>query len=210
MVSDPLSGLFAFRRASVNLDRLRPAGFKILLEILVRNPVARVAEVAYRFEPRAAGESKASLRQGVTFLRHVARLRAARLARQLRERPITGRTREPGGCGSCRFGLVGATGIVVNSAALWFFYHTLGWNHLLGAALATQVSTTWNFLLVDTADLPQARPRHPPRPGGPVLHHEQRAAAGPAAGLPAPDRPRAGVLSRTGSRWSCCSSSASC
>jgi Predicted membrane protein len=48
------------------------------------------------------------------------------------------------------FGLVGATGIVVNTAALWFFFHTLGWNHLLGAALATQVSTTWNFVLVDT------------------------------------------------------------
>ena len=89
MVSDPLSGLFAFRRASVNLDRLRPSGFKVLLEILVRNPVARVAEVAYRFEPRAAGESKASLRQGVAFLQHVARLRAARLAKQLRERPVT-------------------------------------------------------------------------------------------------------------------------
>ena len=38
----------------------------------------------------------------------------------------------------------------VFSAALWFFYHTLGWNHLLGAALATQVSTAWNFALVDT------------------------------------------------------------
>jgi putative flippase GtrA len=48
------------------------------------------------------------------------------------------------------FGLVGASGIVVNSAALWIFYHTLGWNHLVGASLATQVSTTWNFVLVDT------------------------------------------------------------
>ena len=72
MVSDPLSGLFAFQRARVNLDRLRPTGFKVLLEILIRNPVARVAEVAYDFEPRAAGDSKASLGQGVTFLRHLA------------------------------------------------------------------------------------------------------------------------------------------
>jgi 4-amino-4-deoxy-L-arabinose transferase-like glycosyltransferase/putative flippase GtrA len=149
MVSDPLSGLFAFRRASVNLDRLKPTGFKVLLEILIRNPVARVAEVAYRFEPRAAGDSKASLRQGVTFLHHVARLRAARLARQLRERPATRSERVSQAVRFVLFGLVGATGIVVNSAALWFFYHTLGWNHLLGAALATQVSTTWNFLLVD-------------------------------------------------------------
>jgi glycosyltransferase involved in cell wall biosynthesis len=150
MVSDPLSGLFAFRRASVNLDRLKPTGFKVLLEILIRNPVARVAEVAYRFEPRAAGDSKASLRQGVTFLHHVARLRAARLAKQLRERPATRSERISQAVRFVLFGLVGATGIVVNSAALWFFYYTLGLNHLLGAALATQVSTTWNFVLVDT------------------------------------------------------------
>jgi glycosyltransferase involved in cell wall biosynthesis len=150
MVSDPLSGLFAFRLSSVNLDRLRPTGFKVLLEILVRNPVARVAEVAYRFEPRAAGDSKASLLQGATFLRHVARLRAARLAKQLRERPVTSRERISQAIRFVLFGLIGATGIVVNSAALWFFYHTLGWNHLIGAALATQASTTWNFVLVDT------------------------------------------------------------
>jgi dolichol-phosphate mannosyltransferase len=150
MVSDPLSGLFAFRRTSVNLDRLRPTGFKVLLEILVRNPVARVSEVAYHFEPRAAGDSKASLAQGTMFLRHLARLRAARLAKQLRERPATKRERISQAVRFFSFGLIGATGIVVNSAALWFFYYTLGLNHLVGAALATQVSTTWNFLLVDT------------------------------------------------------------
>jgi glycosyltransferase involved in cell wall biosynthesis len=149
MVSDPLSGLFAFKRAKVNLDRLRPAGFKVLLEILIRNPVARVTEVAYTFEPRAAGESKASLAEGLTFLRHVARLRGARLAKQLRERPDTRAERVQQAARFIAFGLVGASGILVNSGALWFFYHTLGWNHLLGAALATQFSTTWNFLLVD-------------------------------------------------------------
>jgi glycosyltransferase involved in cell wall biosynthesis len=74
-VSDPLSGLFAFRRAAVDLDRLKPVGFKILLEILVRTPAATVTEVAYRFSARNAGESNASLRQGLTFLRHVSRLR---------------------------------------------------------------------------------------------------------------------------------------
>src|SRR5207245_8719299 len=38
MSSDPLSGLFAFRRSAVNLDRLRPRGFKILIAALVRPP----------------------------------------------------------------------------------------------------------------------------------------------------------------------------
>jgi putative flippase GtrA len=47
------------------------------------------------------------------------------------------------------FGLVGLSGIGVNTAALWFFYESVNLHHLLGAALATQLSTTWNFLLVD-------------------------------------------------------------
>ena len=180
MVSDPLSGLFAFKRAKVNLDRLRPDGFKVLLEILIRNPVARVAEVAYDFEPRAAGDSKASLGQGLTFLRHLARLRGARLAKQLRERPETRTGRIQQAARFIAFGLVGLSGIFVNSAALWFFYHTLGWNHLVGAALATQFSTTWNFLLVDLVGVPEARRRQPHRPGAQVLHHEQRCCSWPA------------------------------
>ena len=150
MASDPLSGLFAFRRAAVNLDRLRPTGFKILLEIMVRNPVTRLAEVAYSFGPRHAGESKASFRQGLTFLRHVVRLRTARLATQLREGPRTRAERIRELARFIAFGLVGASGLAVNTAALLFVYSYLGWNHLLGVALATQASTTWNFLLVDS------------------------------------------------------------
>src|SRR5215471_11064295 len=149
-VSDPMSGLFAFRRDSVGLDQLKPVGFKILLEILVRTPRARVAEVAYCFAPRYAGRSKASLRQGLVYLRHLGRLRRARLASQLRQAPPTRAERVRQAIRFFAFGLVGLTGVFVNTAALWFFYKKLGWNHLVGASLATQVSTTWNFLLVDS------------------------------------------------------------
>jgi glycosyltransferase involved in cell wall biosynthesis len=149
MVTDPLSGLFAFRRNAIDLDRLNPLGFKILMEILVRHPAARVAEATYRFEPRYAGDSKAGFRQGLLYLRHLARLRRARLAGQLRPRPVSTQARWAALLRMVGFGAVGATGIVVNTAALWFGYHTLGINHLLAAALATQCSTTWNFLLID-------------------------------------------------------------
>jgi dolichol-phosphate mannosyltransferase len=149
MVSDPLSGLFAFRRSAVDLGQLRPVGFKILLEILVRTPRARVAEVAYRFSARKAGESKASLREGLAFLRHLVLLRRSLLAAQLRRGPSTREERIHQAVRFVAFGAVGASGIIINTAALWFFYGILGWNHLIGAALATQASTTWNFLLVD-------------------------------------------------------------
>lgn len=149
MLSDPLSGLFAFRRSAVNLDRLRPIGYKLLLEIAVRNPVARLAEVTYGFAPRNAGESKARLRQGLTFFRHLIRLRSARLATQLREGPKSRAERVRQLVRFVAFGLVGASGLVVNTAALWCMASYLHWNHLLSAALATQASTTWNFVLVD-------------------------------------------------------------
>ena len=76
-VSDPMSGFFLVRRSAIDPDALNPTGFKILLEILVRTPRLRRAEVAYEFAPRHTGDSKASLRQGVTYLRHLARLRLA-------------------------------------------------------------------------------------------------------------------------------------
>lgn len=150
MVSDPLSGMFVFRAAAVDLERLSPVGFKILLEILVRHPLAEVAEVAYSFAPRQAGESKASLHEGLTFLRHLARLRRARLVGQLREAPPSRAERISQVVRMTAFGLVGAAGLAVNTAVLWFLYKALGWNHLVGAAVATQASTTWNFVLVDS------------------------------------------------------------
>ncbi|MFF3852289.1 glycosyltransferase [Micromonospora sp. NPDC002575] len=148
-VSDPMSGLFAFRRAAVRLDRMNPLGFKVLLELLVRHPGARVAEVAYEMAPRHEGRSKASLREGVTFLRHLARLRGRRLVGQIRRRPRTPADRLRQLVRMVCFGLVGLSGMVVNTAALWFFYEPARLHHLLGAALATQLSTSWNFLLVD-------------------------------------------------------------
>lgn len=70
-VSDPLSGFFAFRRGVVDGVRLRPIGYKILLEILVRGRVSRVVEVPYRFEARRAGGSKLTARQNFEFVRHL-------------------------------------------------------------------------------------------------------------------------------------------
>jgi|SRR5882757_2236168 len=76
-VSDPMSGFFLVRRSVLDPEALHPTGFKILLEILVRTPGLRRAEVGYEFAPRFAGDSKASLREGVVYLRHLARLRLA-------------------------------------------------------------------------------------------------------------------------------------
>jgi glycosyltransferase involved in cell wall biosynthesis len=73
-VTDPLGGYFLIRRSVVQGAELRPIGYKILLEILVRGQWGSAREVPYRFQPRCHGASKADLRQGLRFLHHLARL----------------------------------------------------------------------------------------------------------------------------------------
>jgi dolichol-phosphate mannosyltransferase len=148
-VSDPMSGLFAFRKGAVRLDSLRPLGFKVLLEILVKHPSLRVAEFAYEMAPRHAGDSKASVREAGRFLRHLTRLRRHRLVGQLKKSPTSRRDRIRALVRMVAFGLVGLSGVAVNTGALWLFHGPIGLHHLIGATLATQASTLWNFALID-------------------------------------------------------------
>ncbi|NQX29341.1 polyprenol monophosphomannose synthase [Microbacteriaceae bacterium VKM Ac-2854] len=76
-VSDPMTGYFAVRSRAVDVDRLRPRGFKILLEILVAN-APRAIEVPFVFGRRTAGVSKADLGQGTRFLAQLFVLRLGR------------------------------------------------------------------------------------------------------------------------------------
>ncbi len=131
-VTDPMSGLFMVRKNAVPLDRLRPRGFKILLEILVRSTGLRVREVPFQFGKRYAEESKASFREGVFYLTQLGRLRIGEGTLRL-----------------LRFGLVGASGIPVNMSAFWLFVGPLGMHYLVAAALATQISTLWLFAFTE-------------------------------------------------------------
>jgi len=124
-VTDPMSGFFLVRREAIALDALRPRGFKILLEILVRNPALRTAEVSFTFGERRAGKSKATIREGLRYLSLLARLRFA------------------------RFGAVGASGLVVNTALLATLTDVVGLFYLVSAVIATQGSTFWNFWLTE-------------------------------------------------------------
>jgi dolichol-phosphate mannosyltransferase len=131
-LTDPMSGFFLVRRGALKLDALRPQGFKILLEILVRSGTLRTAEVPFVFGVRHSGKSKASATEGARYLGQLWRLRFKDLADRFG-----------------RFGVVGLTGLVVNTLLLACFVDVLGIWYLLGAVLATQGSTLWNFVLTD-------------------------------------------------------------
>ncbi len=73
-VQDPLSGIFLVRRRCIENIGFQAAGFKLLLEILVRGRIRSVEEVPFAFARRRAGRSKANLKVAWDYLALLARL----------------------------------------------------------------------------------------------------------------------------------------
>ncbi|WP_082506872.1 glycosyltransferase [Arthrobacter sp. Leaf337] len=138
--SDPLTGFFALRRSTVDYDRLRPGGFKILLEILGRHRLA-VSEVPFIFDKRTAGTSKAGVRAGMGFLLQLVQLRIGRAG---------------------VFAGVGAVGAVLNLLIMGLLL-AAGTHYVFAAVVAAELTIVSNFVmqerLVFGASLPTARSR---------------------------------------------------
>jgi dolichol-phosphate mannosyltransferase len=124
--TDPMTGFFAIRRASVDLTDLRPRGFKILLELLARQPL-RVVEEPFVFAERHAGESKAGMAEGLRFLVQLASLRFGRMS---------------------RFALVGAVGALLNLVLMTVLMAT-DVHYLPAAIVATEVTIVTNFAMTE-------------------------------------------------------------
>ena len=58
-----------------------------------------------------------------------------------------------------RFAAVGVSGLIINLALLWASVTIGHVNYVVGAIVATQGSTTWNFLLLDRWVFPERRER---------------------------------------------------
>jgi dolichol-phosphate mannosyltransferase len=123
-VTDPLTGFFAARVESLDLDALHPRGFKILLEILARNRVA-VGEEPFVFGERYAGHSKATFKMGLRYLEQLASLRFGRMS---------------------RFAIIGGFGAVLNILILWVLTGA-GMHYVPAAVISAVVTIVGNFLL---------------------------------------------------------------
>ena len=132
-VKDPMSGFFSFKRRVVGKAKLKPSGYKILLEILMEGEFQKVAEVPYTFSNRSGGESKLNARQQIEYLKHLASLmwRKGELTRFF------------------KFCLVGLSGVGVNMGIFWLLtrYGGLGQKDFLALAIAIEASIVSNFTL---------------------------------------------------------------
>jgi dolichol-phosphate mannosyltransferase len=129
--SDPLSGFFLCRRELVDGIEFRPVGFKILLELLVCVPGLKVTDVSLNFERRASGESKATLRQGWTYLRHVWSLFSQ----------VSGSARP------WKFATVGVTGLAIYLGLLELLVNRFDIDVNYAFFLAFAPSLAWNTVL---------------------------------------------------------------
>lgn len=135
-MSDPMSGLFAVRLASLNLATLRPPGYKILLEILAVSRLRRTVSVPFSFQPRFSGTSKASVAEGLRYLKQLLALRTHLSVARLLQ--------------LAAFLAVGLSGVVANTVVLWLLSER--WWHepyLLASFVATNVAIVWNFALFE-------------------------------------------------------------
>jgi dolichol-phosphate mannosyltransferase len=122
--TDPMTGFFLVDRRRIDVADLKPQGFKILLEILARSDV-RIAEVPMEFAERRHGTSKASLRQGATFVAHLTRLRFGKMS---------------------LFAIIGLLGAVANLAIMWALT-SLGMPYIWAAIIGAEVTIIGNFVL---------------------------------------------------------------
>lgn len=122
--TDPMTGFFLVDRSRLDLDALKPQGFKILLEILARTDL-RIAEIPMEFAERRHGTSKASFRQGATFVAHLTRLRFGKMS---------------------LFAMIGAVGALANLGIMWALT-ALGVPYIWAAIIGAEVTIIGNFIL---------------------------------------------------------------
>ena len=143
--ADPMSGFFAIDRTSLpDFAALRPVGFKIALELMVRGRL-RVVEVPITFADRSRGHSKMNWRQQLAYLRHLHRLYLTRFEWPAR---------------IASFLAVGASGFVID-VGVYFGLQAAGVEHRVARFVSFWPAVTWNWRLnrdFTFVDRPRAAP----------------------------------------------------
>ena len=143
-LSDPMSGFFAIRRATVLAgDEFNPVGYKILLELIIKCGCGRVSEIPIHFENRRYGKSALTLMEQLKYIKHLRRLYMYKYGTWSH---------------LAQFLVVGLSGLAVNLAVLTLLLRS-SLTKEQSVAIAIMVSMGWNFLLNRRFSFSYARDR---------------------------------------------------
>jgi dolichol-phosphate mannosyltransferase len=134
-VSDPMSGYFMVRRSALEGRQLNPLGYKILVEVLARGTVEKIAEVPYVFRETPDRPSKHSAAVFTQYLKHLTRIRIHLLKNST----------------FLRFCMVGASGTLIDTTMLFLLSdpRTLNWSLTGSKIIAAELALTNNFIWND-------------------------------------------------------------
>jgi dolichol-phosphate mannosyltransferase len=129
-IRDPMSGYFLVQREAIANQILSPLGYKILVEVVGRGQIGKIAEVGYEFQERLSGDSKVTAKQYTEYIRHLLRLRLSRSRRLL------------------LFLAVGLSGVLVDIVVLYILrenhYLPLEYSKVVAAEVAIINNFMWN------------------------------------------------------------------
>jgi len=130
-VKDPMSGFFLIKKKCLSNVKLNPKGFKILLELLLKEKYQKVVEIPITFVNRTKGESKAGFGEIFYYIRNL--LGYLFSNRKLIDEFV-------------KFALVGLSGAIINIAILYWLTEYFGVYYIFSAICAFIIAVTTNFL----------------------------------------------------------------
>ena len=143
---DPMTGFFAVRKQDLkDLNRFRPIGYKIALELMVRGEFEKIVEVPIELKDKVVGKSKMNFQQQINYLRHLRRLYLCKF-RSWAE--------------FIHYGTIGATGFVVDLSC-YYLLQLFGIDHRAARAISFWPAVSWNWALnrITTFGERERRPR---------------------------------------------------
>ena len=141
-VKDCTGGYFALHSKVIDNVELKPIGWKILIEIIVKGHYTKTLEIPYKFRVRKTNLSKMSYREQYNYLKHLAALVAG----------------SPADRRFILFCLVGSLGFVVNIAIFSAIMHLSKNQALLSSVIASGTAMLHNFVLNDRFTWPHLKP----------------------------------------------------
>jgi dolichol-phosphate mannosyltransferase len=138
-VKDPMSGFFMLKRSVIEGIELKPKGYKIGLEIIVKGKYEHLVEVPYVFKDRAKGESKLGGKVIKNYMSHVIGLYFCKDSSVYQ---------------FLKFCIVGGLGIIVDLGIFSLVYYSYFFNNygqitgtLYAQTISFSAAVTFNFAL---------------------------------------------------------------
>ncbi|MDD5142612.1 glycosyltransferase family 2 protein [Methanoregula sp.] len=141
-VTDPVSGFFALRKSVVTHAKLKPRGYKILLEVLGKGSWENDKEIPFEFSDREVGSSKLKIKTIIEYAQQVIDIT---LYSFFHHESAAWREWKK----VFKFGIVGISGIIVNQGLLIALKEYAGLPIPIASIIAIQMAILNNFLWND-------------------------------------------------------------